>query len=65
MKKWTKDNPKSDGTTYDIHKDGLKIYTTIDSKMQKYAEEAVAMHLKNLQAKFFEEAKGQEKCSFC
>ena len=50
LKKWTKDNPKPDGTTYDIHKDGLKIFTTVDSKMQKYAEEAVAEHLKNLQA---------------
>ncbi|WP_338376059.1 transglycosylase domain-containing protein [uncultured Flavobacterium sp.] len=64
LKKWTKENPKPDGTTYDIHKDGLKIFTTIDSKMQKYAEEAVAMHLKNLQAKFFEEAKGKKNAPF-
>ncbi|MFT7251333.1 MAG: penicillin-binding protein 1A [Flavobacterium sp.] len=64
LKKWTKDNPKPDGTTYDIHKDGLKIFTTIDSKMQKYAEEAVAQHLKNLQAKFFEEAKGKKNAPF-
>lgn len=64
LKKWTKENPKPDGSTYDIHKDGLKIYTTIDSKMQKYAEEAVAEHLKNLQAKFFEEAKGKKNAPF-
>ncbi|CAM3567849.1 transglycosylase domain-containing protein [Flavobacterium gelidilacus] len=64
LKKWTKDNPKPDGTTYDIHKDGLKIYTTIDSKMQKYAEEAVAQHLKNLQEKFFEEAKDKKNAPF-
>tara|TARA_B110000503_G_scaffold139726_1_gene228809 strand:- start:1248 stop:3536 length:2289 start_codon:yes stop_codon:yes gene_type:complete len=64
LKKWTKENPKPDGTTYDIHKDGLKIYTTIDSKMQKYAEEAVQEHLKNLQKKFFELAKGKKNAPF-
>jgi penicillin-binding protein 1A len=64
LKKWTKDNPKPDGTTYDIHRDGLKIYTTIDSKMQKYAEEAVTQHLKNLQPKFFETAKGNKNAPF-
>lgn len=53
MKKWVKDNPKKDGSEYDIYRDGLKIYTTIDSKMQKYAEEAVSEHLANLQEEFF------------
>lgn len=42
---WLNKNPKPDGTRYDIDRDGLKIYTTIDSRMQKYAEEAVAEHL--------------------
>ena len=64
LKKWTKDNPKADGTTYDIHKDGLKIFTTIDSKMQKYAEEAVGQHLKNLQTEFFREAKDKKNAPF-
>lgn len=64
LKKWTKENPKSDGTIYDIHRDGLKIYTTIDSKMQKYAEEAVSEHLKNLQLKFFEAAKDKKNAPF-
>ncbi len=64
LKKWAKENPKADGTTYDIHRDGLKIYTTIDSKMQKYAEEAVAEHLKNLQKMFFELAKGKKNAPF-
>ena len=64
LKKWTKENPKADGTIYDIHKDGLKIYTTIDSKMQKYAEEAVATHLSKLQPKFFEAAKGKKNAPF-
>ena len=40
-------NPKSDGTKYNIYADGLKIYTAIDSRMQQYAEEAVAEHIKN------------------
>lgn len=53
MKTWIKNHPKADGTEYDIYRDGLKIYTTIDSRMQKYAEEAVTSHLANLQEEFF------------
>jgi penicillin-binding protein 1A len=49
---WVKENPKSDGSNYNIYSDGLKIYTTIDSKMQKYAEEAMDMHMANLQKEF-------------
>ncbi|MCQ2278875.1 MAG: transglycosylase domain-containing protein [Bacteroidales bacterium] len=45
MKEWCKHHRKADGTHYDVHKDGLKIYTTIDSRMQAYAEEAVRKHL--------------------
>jgi len=52
IKKWCKQNEKADGTKYDIYKDGLKIYTTIDPKMQRYAEEAVAEHMKELQQLF-------------
>nr|WP_294934656.1 PBP1A family penicillin-binding protein [uncultured Flavobacterium sp.] len=59
MKKWVKDNPKKDGDgEYDIYRDGLKIYTTIDSRMQQYAEEAASEHLANLQEEF---NKRQEK----
>lgn len=64
LKKWTKDNPKPDGSTYDIHKDGLKIYTTIDSKMQAHAEDAVEQHLKNLQKEFFIVSKGRKNAPF-
>ena len=53
MKVWIKDHPKPDGTEYNLYRDGLKIYTTIDSRMQKYAEEAVTEHLTNLQGIFF------------
>ncbi len=64
MKKWAKDHKKEDGTSYDIYRDGLKIYVTIDSKMQQYAEEAVDEHLPILQAKFFELAKGKKNAPF-
>ena len=52
MKDWIKDNPKPDGEKYNLYNDGLKIYTTIDSRMQKYAEDAVAQHMPRLQAEF-------------
>ena len=64
MKKWVKDHLKEDGTEYDLYRDGLKIYTTIDSKMQQYAEEAVYEHLKNLQQEFFKGKKDQENAPF-
>lgn len=53
MKDWIKDNPKPDGTLYNLNSDGLKVYTTINSRMQKYAEEAVQKHMPRLQAEFF------------
>ena len=52
MKDWIEDNPKPDGSFYSMYSDGLKIYTTVDSKMQTYAETAVEKHLKNLQKEF-------------
>lgn len=64
MKKWVKDHPKPDGGEYDIYRDGLKIYTTIDSKMQKYAEEAVDEHLANLQEEFFIQQKKNTNAPF-
>ena len=64
MKKWIKTHLKDDGTEYDLYRDGLKIYTTIDSKMQQYAEEAVAEHLKNLQKEFFIAAKDKNNAPF-
>lgn len=53
MKKWVKNNPKKDGTHYNLYTDGLKIYTTIDSRIQKHAEDAVSTHMKKLQSDFF------------
>jgi penicillin-binding protein 1A len=57
-------NPKSDGTKYNIYSDGLKIYTTIDSRMQKYAEEAVKEQMQVLQAQFLKEKKGKKKAPY-
>jgi penicillin-binding protein 1A len=64
MKKWMAENKKPDGSDYDIYKDGLKIYTTIDSRMQQYAEEAVSAHMKNLQQQFFIEQKNNKNAPF-
>jgi len=64
MKKWVDENKKPDGSDYDIYKDGLKIYTTIDSRMQLHAEEAVAAHMANLQEEFFIQAKNNKNAPF-
>jgi len=64
MKNWVKNNKKSDGSEYDIYKDGLKIYTTIDSRMQLYAEEAVTQHLKNLQQELDNQHKTSKNAPF-
>lgn len=52
LNQWCKDHRKADGSPYNIYKDGLRVYTTINSKMQLYAEEAVRKHMKELQAQF-------------
>lgn len=64
MRKWSKENKKSDGSEYDIYKDGLKIYVTLDSRMQTYAEEAVTQHLTNLQKEFVIDQKGNKNAPF-
>lgn len=52
LKSWAEKNKKVDDSKYDIYRDGLKIYTTIHSKFQQYAEEAVAIHMEKLQGDF-------------
>jgi len=59
LSKWCEENKKADGTEYDLYRDGLKIYTTLDSRMQQYAEEAVREHLIYLQKEFFNHWKGK------
>ncbi len=61
---WCEKNHKRDGSKYNLYTDGLKIYTTIDSRMQQYAEEAVTNHLKELQKHFFREKKGAKKAPY-
>lgn len=53
MKAWCEEHRKPDGSKYDLYKDGLRIYTTIDSRLQKYAEQAQVEHLRDVQQKFF------------
>ncbi|MBQ1408290.1 MAG: penicillin-binding protein [Bacteroidales bacterium] len=56
MKDWCNSHKKSDGSYYDVHKDGLRIYTTIDSRLQAHAEMAVTKHMKEvIQPAFFKE----------
>lgn len=64
MRGWIKDNPKPDGTYHNMYRDGLKIYTSIDSRMQFYAEEAVEAHLSNLQEEFFDQFKNRKNAPF-
>ena len=62
---WCNKNFKKDGTPYNLNADGLKVYTTIDSRMQRYAEEAVYGHVaRYLQPEFFKENKGKPNAPF-
>jgi penicillin-binding protein 1A len=58
-KTWAKTVTKVDGEPYDIYRDGLKIYTTLNTKMQLYAEQAVHEHMRDLQKQFDEHWRGQ------
>lgn len=62
---WCHKNKKKDGTTYNIYTDGLKIHTTLNSRMQQYAEEAVAEHVAGyLQPRFFKEKQGRKTAPY-
>ncbi|MCS2455366.1 transglycosylase domain-containing protein [Bacteroides ovatus] len=62
---WCAKNKKKDGTNYNIYTDGLKIYTTINSRMQQYAEDAVKEHLGDyLQPIFFKEKEGSKNAPY-
>lgn len=65
LTEWSRTRVKPDGSNYNIYKDGLKIYTTIDSRLQQYAEEAVNEHLGGfLQASFFGHWRGYTNAPF-
>jgi penicillin-binding protein 1A len=59
MRSWIANNPKEDGSSYNLYLDGLSIYTTIDSRLQTYAEQAVAAHMSTLQKEFFRQNSGE------
>ena len=61
---WIEKTRKPDGTKYDLYNDGLKIYTTIDSRMQRYAEEAMEEHMSTLQEQFFREKRGSSAAPY-
>ncbi|MBC7863357.1 MAG: transglycosylase domain-containing protein [Bacteroidia bacterium] len=65
MSKWCSEhiNPETN-KPYDIYKDGLRIYTTVDSRMQKYAEEAASEHMKDLQGLFDKDCKQKKNAPF-
>jgi penicillin-binding protein 1A len=64
MEKWIRENPKSDGSRYNIYQDGLKVYVSINSQMQKHAEEAVQEHMKKLQVAFEQQNKNNKTAPF-
>ncbi len=57
--KWCREHKKNDGNPYNLYTDGLRIYTTIDSRMQQYAEQAVRENMKDLQKTFYDHWKGR------
>ena len=64
MKKWCSTKMKSDGSSYNLYTDGLKIYTTIDSRLQKFAEDAVETHISDLQKVFYNHWQGYTNAPF-
>jgi len=64
LKKWCAEHLKPNGKPYDLYRDGLKIYSTIDSRMQLYAEEAVTQHMTDLQGQFNQSLKKKKNAPF-
>ncbi len=64
LRNWCATHAKPDGTNYDLYRDGLRIYTTIDSRLQQHAEDAVEEHIKAHQAKFWKDQKKNSKAPF-
>ena len=64
LRGWCATHTKPDGSNYDLYRDGLRIYTTIDSRLQSYAEEAVAEHIKEHQARLWKDQKRNKTAPF-
>jgi len=64
LKEWCANNSKPDGTPYNLYTDGLKVYTTINSRMQSFGEESMRTHISSLQKDFYKHWKGYTKAPF-
>ncbi|MBL4585951.1 MAG: hypothetical protein JKX84_02675, partial [Flavobacteriales bacterium] len=64
LRTWCANNTKPNGDNYDLYRDGLKVYTTIDSRLQNYAEQATQEHIKAHQKKFYKDQKNNKKAPF-
>jgi penicillin-binding protein 1A len=64
MNEWCKTHYKANGEPYDVYRDGLRIYTTLNYEMQENAEEAVAEQFKELQSQFYQQCKGRAGAPF-
>lgn len=64
LQNWCDKNPKPDGSKWNIYEDGLKVFTTIDSRMQRDAEDAMAEHLSQLQDQYFKDWHGKDPWKF-
>ena len=60
MNQWLRENIREDGSKYNLYRDGLRIYTTIDSRLQEIAEQSMDDHMKNLQSEFFAQNQNKE-----
>lgn len=60
LKKYLTENKKPDGTSFNLYRDGLRVYVTLDSRLQRYAEEAQLQHMSELQSIFFEHWKDKD-----
>ena len=58
LKKWCANHTKKDGSNYNAYTDGLKVHTTINSRLQQFAEEAMKLHISSLQKEFYKHWKG-------
>lgn len=64
LKKWCASHLKPDGSPYNLYTDGLRIYTTINSRLQKFAEEGMKTHISSLQKDFYKHWKGYTKAPY-
>ena len=64
LKKWCLKKTKPDGSNYNVYTDGLKVYTTINSRLQSFAEEAMTKHISSLQAEFYNHWRGYKNAPY-